>query len=444
MRMRHRVPMVFSLSMLDVFCCALGCVTLLWLINQREAMLRAKDASRLTSVLDVTRSDLKQLRSQMAAAVSERDQLKDAARRLAMSLTEANEASDRLSKDLATATRRADDVADRLSKSQTDLQMLTRDANAAKSKVAELSEKLQDENARVAAADRRVEELSTQLRDADALTANLKTTAAMVPGLQQAAGTANEKLTSAQDRVRILETELETARRAMAGIDTEKKDLVTRLARAQMAVENRFEGITLTGKRVVFLVDMSGSMELVDANTSAPNKWNAVRDTLTKLYRSLPDLEKYQVILFSDQVLYPLGNEGQWLNPEPRSAERIQLAMNATRPKGNTNMYIAMDAAFRYRAAGLDTIYLLSDGLPNIGEGLSQDQAARMTETQRSEALSRVIRNALRTNWNAAQSGRPRVRINSVGFFYESPEVGAFLWALSRENDGSFVGMSKP
>ena len=40
--------------------------------------------------------------------------------------------------------------------------------------------------------------------------------------------------------------------------------------------------------------------------------------------------------------------------------------------------------------------------------------------------------------------GKERVRINSVGFFYESPDVGAFLWALSREHDGSFVGMSKP
>ena len=36
------------------------------------------------------------------------------------------------------------------------------------------------------------------------------------------------------------------------------------------------------------------------------------------------------------------------------------------------------------------------------------------------------------------------VRINAVGFFYESPDVGAFLWALARENEGSFVGMSKP
>jgi hypothetical protein len=50
----------------------------------------------------------------------------------------------------------------------------------------------------------------------------------------------------------------------------------------------------------------------------------------------------------------------------------------------------------------------------------------------------------MRQNWNRDIPGRPRVRINTIGFFFESPEVGAFLWALARENDGSFVGMSKP
>ena len=50
----------------------------------------------------------------------------------------------------------------------------------------------------------------------------------------------------------------------------------------------------------------------------------------------------------------------------------------------------------------------------------------------------------LKSEWNRSYSGRPKVRINTVGFFYESPDVGAFLWALARENDGSFVGMSKP
>jgi hypothetical protein len=67
-----------------------------------------------------------------------------------------------------------------------------------------------------------------------------------------------------------------------------------------------------------------------------------------------------------------------------------------------------------------------------------------MNENQRSEVLSRVIRSALKTKWNRADGSRPRVRINAIGFFYESPDVGAFLWALARENDGSFVGMSRP
>lgn len=58
------------------------------------------------------------------------------------------------------------------------------------------------------------------------------------------------------------------------------------------------------------------------------------------------------------------------------------------------------------------------------------------------EILSKHIRSTLGGSWNPKAATRER--INAVGFFYESPEVGAFLWALARENDGSFVGMSKP
>ena len=34
---RHQPPTLVSMWMLDVFCCALGCVTLLWLLKTREA-----------------------------------------------------------------------------------------------------------------------------------------------------------------------------------------------------------------------------------------------------------------------------------------------------------------------------------------------------------------------------------------------------------------------
>ena len=52
-------------------------------------------------------------------------------------------------------------------------------------------------------------------------------------------------------------------------------------------MENRFEGVTLTGKRVIFLIDMSGSMELIDANTTAPNSELDGVGVLFKLFREL-------------------------------------------------------------------------------------------------------------------------------------------------------------
>jgi hypothetical protein len=107
-------------------------------------------------------------------------------------------------------------------------------------------------------------------------------------------------------------------------------------------------------------------------------------------------------------------------------------------------MYAALEAAFRLRPAGLDTIYLLSDGLPNVGPGLTPEASRNLKETERTEILSNHVRKNLKADWNRDAPGRPRVRINTIGFFFESPDVGAFLWALSRENEGSFVGMSKP
>jgi hypothetical protein len=74
---------------------------------------------------------------------------------------------------------------------------------------------------------------------------------------------------------------------------------------------------------------------------------------------------------------------------------------------------------------------------------LTPEQDLRLTEVQRTEVLARHIRTTIRTTWNRPLDNK-RVKVNSIGFFFESPEVGAFLWALSRENDGSFVGMSKP
>src|SRR5437763_572448 len=51
MRTRHRIPTILNLSMVDVLCCALGCVILLWLVNFREAKRRAVAAGETNTLL---------------------------------------------------------------------------------------------------------------------------------------------------------------------------------------------------------------------------------------------------------------------------------------------------------------------------------------------------------------------------------------------------------
>jgi hypothetical protein len=183
-------------------------------------------------------------------------------------------------------------------------------------------------------------------------------------------------------------------------------------------------------------------MKLLDDKTPAPQKWNTVVETVTKVMRSLPELEAFQVVLFSRTARYLFGS-GEWQRyAGDDSLKAVRDKLLAEDPVGDTNTYTAFDFAFRLKPQGLDTIYFFSDGLPTSGEGLPTDTKG-LSDTQRIELLSKHIRQTLLNSWNPPNLVN-RVKINSIGFFFESPEVGAFLWALSRENNGSFVGMSKP
>jgi hypothetical protein len=204
--------------------------------------------------------------------------------------------------------------------------------------------------------------------------------------------------------------------------------------------QNRFAGIDLLGRRVILLVDMSGSMGSLDNERLDPNKWPAVGRTIAQLLRSLSQVEQYQVILFSDRTQFLLGRPGEWLAYDlERTPGEVQNALANVKPSGDTNMYAAFEAAFRYRSQGLDTIYLFSDGLPNIGPGLPASPPR--DEGAQSALLGKYLLDTLARQWNR---DTPKVRIHAVGFFYESPNLGAFLWSLTRENGGNFVGMNLP
>lgn len=449
MRVRHRIPSIFNLSMVDVLCCALGCVILLWLFFMREA-----DEEQRAHGLELTRlqDDRKRVTHDLDEAIYERDTLRKLRESLKRDLAAEEAARLELDRKLREALAKILDLDKDLGASKARGEGLMKDLDASKNR----GEKIKIE----------ADELAKKLADALKRIAALEAIAAKLPAMEKTADKKEQDLTKLNE---LLKSVLAEKTKVEKDLKDKDKDLVLALGAKRKAeqeidawkdksgkleavakhlqaeVDNRFAGIALTGRRVVFLVDMSGSMERVDPDTLAPTKWSDVRATLCRVMRSLQNLEKYQVILFSDKVSYLLGNEDTWITYDPATTiDAVEKAMAATTPKGGTNMFLALETAFKLRPSGLDTIYLLSDGLPNMGPGLTTAEAQRLRgrahEVEKGNLLGRHILKVLRTDWNRTQ----KVKINSVGFFYESPDVGAFLWSLSRANGGSFVGMSSP
>jgi chromosome segregation ATPase len=559
MRTRHRIPSIFNLSMVDVLCCALGCVILLWLLNMREAQEKASQAGQTGEELARTQDELTRTQADLAAAVKDRDglrvrletatgqvadltaraaslqgQLDDTGRKLTVTekklkaaeddvastagkLADAQKDRDKLRTGLADAQAERDkfrmqladltkamdalallkkDVDDRLALKTKDAGDLDKKLAAADKRIAALEADVKDKDALALANARKADALQVKLNDSEDRGKKLQAVADLVPGLRDDLKGYRDKYAQEEALAKSLEKEIAAKVEELAALGktvkelqalrqslerdlaAKDKDLTTKdkedrakLAAAEdrllalgrekdkllvekttlereadrlrLAADNRFEGVELTGKRVVFLVDMSGSMTRVNYDTLDPNKWPGVAAAVAKVMKSLPDLEKFQVIMFSEKYHFLLGSDGKWLDYEGKTTvDKVQKAIVDTPVKGGTNMYDALEAAFKFRDQGLDAVYLFSDGLPNLGEGLTAE-VAKLKEEEQGEILGKVISKKLKTDWNKPVAGK-RVRINSIGFFYESPDVGAFLWLLARENDGSFVGMSKP
>lgn len=484
---RHRPPSMVSMWMLDVFCCALGCVTLLWLLKTREAGQISDEAAQASALVSETRGQLDEMQRIAALRLANAEKLQAELDQLNKQLALVREERDRNANNLALMRQERDQNAKNLALVEKELQQAkealalaskvldknVKDLALARSKADELEKTLAGSNSKLTATDAELakkrgelEDLTKQLElskkqvsEMELLVRNkekartdfeskLKESERKLDEVTRSVGDMSKlqaRINQLEKDVKAERTKLDEANVTIVDLQGTKAKLADKVNKLQIESENKFAGIAMTGKNVVFLVDMSGSMDRTEENVPAPDKWPGVRDTLCKVMRSLPDLEKFQVILFSGRVRYLL-EAGDWISYEKeKSIERVHKALSAVKPAEDTNLYAGLEEAFKYRAKGLDTVYFFSDGLPTSGPGLTPAQERTLTsETDRAAILSRHIRRTLNTSWNRAEPARPKVRINSIGFFYESPDVGAFLWALSRENDGSFVGMSKP
>jgi hypothetical protein len=496
------MPTVFSLSMLDVLCCGLGAVIFLMILYSWDARRQSHALAAARARIEKTSEDLgakerslasieDELRATRAALVDAEAMIKKAQNELASArqinaelVSKLGEAEGELSRraqrivgaeaerskleralalkseeQLATQAelasvlqslqreRRqrtaAEQLADLLPELRSQLSVVERRARQMEVEAAEQRRTLLSLQERLAATEKERGELALQAANLPKLRDQLATANRRLQELDASLSTVEKSRVEALARASALEKQAAAAREEVKLLRaqlSEKEASAGALKRQLVEAEGRFAGIDLSGKRVVLLVDMSGSMGLSQGDRADPNKWPEVSRTVGQVLGSLNHAERFQLIVFSDRLLQPLGRPGDWLEYDPnRSPREVQEALLKIKPTGDTNLYLGFEAAFHYKAQGLDTIYLFSDGLPNTGPGLPNPPPR--DETAVANALGRHLRDRLNNQWNA---GASKVRIHSIGFFYDSPNLGAFLWTLSRENGGSFVGMNRP
>ncbi|MFO0965483.1 MAG: VWA domain-containing protein [Gemmataceae bacterium] len=490
MAIRHRTPTIFSIYMVDVLCCALGCVILLWQLYHSESEEQTAAARDALDRLASAKLDL-------AHVSSERDDFKGRLedKTLALEKTEKEKVQVTIERDVfktkvdkqavlalvlqreldtLRATHRAAEAA--LASLKADYGELLKKSIATSTDLAakirahlDLLDKTAGLEKRLTALEKELDlktvelKFATEKRDLSAkkiddAEARAKKLEKLLADLKAEGKESLTKLSVSDLRVKLLEQQLELSKKELAYSGKRITDLLSirdsltervlastkDIASLREKVDRRFEGISLEGKKVVFLIDISGSMVMKDPKTNDAEKWPKVVAAIERVASSLVDAESYQVILFSSDVRYLFaGTKREWLTfDKATSPKKLGAALRAVKPEGGTNLYAGLEEVFEFRKGGLETVYVFSDGLPTEGPGLSEEDA-KLSDSLQSEKLGRHIRSRLAGLWNPPTLRR-RVSINAIGFFFDTPEVGAFLWALARENEGSFVGMSKP
>jgi Mg-chelatase subunit ChlD len=178
--------------------------------------------------------------------------------------------------------------------------------------------------------------------------------------------------------------------------------------KAQKPKENRyakFFDLEVESDRVLFVVDFSGSMAepatITGATTNAQptavgTKAQLVVQELKRLIMSLPDGALVNLVVFSDTVRIWRQEGGRPALVKLDDTARDDLLGNfldTLRPNGPTNLYDALNSALdfggrglhdKYYAAGFDTLYVISDGAPTVGEVVDKEEIRRrVRETNR-------------------------------------------------------------
>jgi hypothetical protein len=148
-------------------------------------------------------------------------------------------------------------------------------------------------------------------------------------------------------------------------------------------------GLKIEGKRIVYLLDTSASMLdenvqkifrlsfMSDQQKNSSHKWKRAKSILTWLVARLPQDSQFTILTFNEVVTFhsletwaDAGNPSDVSNALDSALQEI--------PQNGTNLEKALIAIKRMNPH-TDGVYIITDGLPTIGEPLSKLSTALKT-----------------------------------------------------------------
>jgi HEAT repeat protein len=231
-------------------------------------------------------------------------------------------------------------------------------------------------------------------------------------------------------------------------------------AGAPRAAATTFYGIPVESKNVIFILDRSGSMRAPseweipnDVATGVPmtpgadiklqgnRKIDVARWQLKRTLAQLPDGIEFNVIFYSHEWTI-LSEKMQKLSAATR--KKAYDFIDALEPDGQTNIYDPLEKGLSFATSGAamgytlskngaDTIFFLTDGMPNAGQIPDANQ---------------ILVKVKELNKNS------RVKIHAIGVFSsggeggnrgrnEQEEGGAFLRQLAADHNGKYTAAEK-
>lgn len=235
-------------------------------------------------------------------------------------------------------------------------------------------------------------------------------------------------------------------------LETEKQQLLKELnksgedSRKYAGDGNRayVTGLRMGGKRILILLDTSGSMldntivniirrrNMRDERKRSAPKWVKALDTVDWISAKFPNDSEYQIYTFNTATNAALADTmGKWLKVSNKlQLEQAVKNLKEIVPENGTNLERAFAAVNQLRPLP-DNIYLITDGLPTNGS--KNIRGATISGQDRLKLFEIAI-----------QSLPKGVPVNTIMSPMEGdPDAANAFWKLSQITNGSFMSPSE-